>query len=79
MSADGGGRILVADDVAQNVRLLEAFLTPHGYEVVSAADGAAALELAESAEPDLVLLDVVMPGMDGYAPTSAAPSCQCLP
>jgi adenylate cyclase len=67
VNADGGGRILVVDDVAQNVRLLEAFLTPHGYEVVAAGDGASALELAESADPDLVLLDVVMPGMDGYA------------
>ena len=61
------GRILVVDDVPQNVRLLEAVLKPRGYEVVSAADGPAALALVESADPDLVLLDVVMPEMDGYA------------
>jgi DNA-binding response OmpR family regulator len=67
MSDGAGGRILVVDDLAQNVRLLEAFLTPHGYEVVSAGDGASALELAQSSNPDLVLLDVVMPGVDGYA------------
>ena len=61
------GRILVVDDVPQNVRLLEAVLKPRGYEVVTAADGPAALALVESADPDLVLLDVVMPEMDGYA------------
>ena len=50
----------------ENVRLLEALLTARGYEVLSAADGAAALELVRSAAPDLVLLDVQMPPPDGY-------------
>ena len=59
-------RILVADDVPENVRLLEAVLVPRGYEVVSASDGLQALEAARSARPDLVLLDVVMPGLDGF-------------
>jgi DNA-binding response OmpR family regulator len=59
------GRILVVDDVPENVRLLEAVLEAQGYEVVSATDGTAALELAVSAEPDLVLLDVMMPPPDG--------------
>ena len=66
-SVNGAARILVVDDVPENVRLLEAVLTPRGYDVVGAHDGHAALELAESAKPDLVLLDVVMPGLDGYA------------
>lgn len=66
MSSDGDARVLVVDDVSENVRLLEAVLAPHGYEVVSATDGRAALRLVETAKPDLVLLDVVMPGMDGY-------------
>jgi DNA-binding response OmpR family regulator len=61
------GTILVVDDVPQNVRLLEAILQPRGYEVVTAADGQAALALIEYSDPDLVLLDVVMPRMDGYA------------
>ena len=60
------GRILVVDDVRENVRLLEAVLEGHGYEVVSATDGQAALELAVSVKPDLVLLDVLMPQPDGY-------------
>jgi adenylate cyclase len=67
MSTDGEARILVVDDVPENVRLLEAVLAPRGYDVVSATDGCAALGLVESANPDLVLLDVVMPQMDGYA------------
>jgi CheY-like chemotaxis protein len=58
--------VLVVDDQPQNVRLLEALLSPHGYEVLQAASGAEALELAWGRQPDLVLLDVEMPGMDGY-------------
>jgi CheY-like chemotaxis protein len=60
-------RILVVDDIPANVRLLEAVLEPRGYDVISAADGVIALELVESAKPDIVLLDVMMPQMDGYA------------
>ena len=59
-------RILVVDDVPTNVRLLEAVLVSKGYEVVSANDGETAMELVASAKPDLVLLDVMMPGLDGY-------------
>ncbi len=66
MSADAA-RLLVVDDVPENVRLLQAVLEAQGYEVVTATDGAAALELAASAEPDLVLLDVMMPPPDGLA------------
>ena len=58
-------RILVVDDTAANVRLLEAVLGPEGYEVLSAASGPEALEAVAAREPDVVLLDVLMPGMDG--------------
>jgi adenylate cyclase len=58
--------ILVVDDLAQNIRLLEAVLTPRGHTVVAATSGDEALELVRSEPIDLVLLDIVMPGMDGY-------------
>ncbi|HYF10783.1 MAG TPA: response regulator, partial [Actinomycetota bacterium] len=54
------------DDVPQNVRLLEAVLVSQGYDVISANDGNGALDLVASANPDLVLLDVMMPPPDGY-------------
>jgi adenylate cyclase len=65
--SDDPARILVVDDVPENVRLLEAVLEAHRYDVVSATNGQAALELARSASPDLVLLDVMMPPPDGLA------------
>ena len=59
-------RILVVDDVPANLRLLEARLTAEYFDVVSAASGAEALSICERAECDLVLLDVMMPDMDGF-------------
>jgi class 3 adenylate cyclase/CheY-like chemotaxis protein len=58
--------ILVVDDLAQNIRLLEAVLAPRGYAVVTATSGDEALERVRAEPVDLVLLDIVMPGMDGY-------------
>jgi class 3 adenylate cyclase len=59
-------RVLVVDDVAQNVRLLADLLTAKGYTVDTASDGTQALARLIGAPPDLVLLDIVMPGLDGY-------------
>ncbi len=59
-------RILVVDDVPSNVKLLEARLAAEYYEVRTAQSGPAALELAPVWAPDLILLDVMMPGMDGF-------------
>ncbi len=58
--------ILVVDDKPQNVRLLDAVLSPRGYQVVSACSGPEALSALQEVSVDLVLLDIVMPGMDGY-------------
>ncbi|MGH6966391.1 MAG: PleD family two-component system response regulator [Phenylobacterium sp.] len=59
-------RILVVDDIEANVRLLEAKLTNEYYEVMTACDGPTALAIAASEKPDIILLDVMMPGMDGF-------------
>ena len=59
-------RILVVDDVAQNVRLLADLLAAKGYTVETAYDGAQALARLAECGADLVLLDIVMPGLDGY-------------
>ncbi|HVZ53479.1 MAG TPA: PleD family two-component system response regulator [Pseudolabrys sp.] len=59
-------RVLVVDDVPANVKLLEARLTAEYFDVVTAYSGAEALALCERAECDLVLLDVMMPDMDGF-------------
>ncbi len=58
--------ILVVDDQIQNIELLEAFLDPQGYEIINAANGEDALEKLSHNEIDLILLDVMMPGMDGF-------------
>ncbi len=58
-------RILIVDDVPANVRLLEAKLTAEYYQVATARDGLEALSAARRWQPDLILLDVMMPGMDG--------------
>jgi two-component system, cell cycle response regulator len=60
------GRILVVDDIEANVRLLQAKLQAEYYHVLTASDGATALAVAAEEKPDLVLLDVMMPGMDGF-------------
>jgi class 3 adenylate cyclase len=59
-------KILVVDDTPQNVKLLEGLLTAKGYAVVTAADGEQALAKLAAESPDLVLLDVMMPGLNGY-------------
>ena len=68
MTADGtvAGTVLVVDDLPQNVQLLDAVLSPRGYVVVPAASGEEAFEAVAARQPDLVLLDIVMPGIDGY-------------
>jgi len=59
-------KILVVDDTANNVKLLKDLLTMRGYAVVTASSGAEGLEQIDKERPDIVLLDVMMPGMNGY-------------
>ncbi|MGH8803007.1 MAG: response regulator, partial [Casimicrobiaceae bacterium] len=59
-------RILIVDDNATNVKVLQTRLAAHGYEVITAADGEEGLEAAREQGPDLILLDVMMPKLDGF-------------
>ncbi len=59
-------QILVVDDVPANIKLLEAKLVSDYYDVITAVDGFDAIEKAIKYKPDLILLDVMMPGMDGF-------------
>jgi DNA-binding response OmpR family regulator/DNA-binding CsgD family transcriptional regulator len=60
------GLVLIVDDVPDNLAMLHDALDAAGYTVLVATDGASALQRAAQAEPDIVLLDAVMPGMDGF-------------
>lgn len=76
----GSRNVLIVDDDPRNRKLVEALLRGEGYSVRSADSGAAALVEIDRAAPDLILLDLMMPGMDGFefirrlraAPASAA-------
>ncbi|MCU1697104.1 MAG: response regulator containing a CheY-like receiver domain and a domain [Mycobacterium sp.] len=73
---------LAVDDEPANLRLLDAVLTPRGYRVLTAPSGAEALALLETEDVDLVLLDIVMPGMDGHEVCRrirATPATEFLP
>jgi two-component system cell cycle sensor histidine kinase/response regulator CckA len=59
-------RVLIVDDQDENLYLLRSLLEAQGYEVVEATDGAEALDLARQRKPDLVVSDLLMPGVDGY-------------
>jgi DNA-binding response OmpR family regulator len=61
-----GGNILVVDDIKENLRILADALGGEGYKVRPALSGRIALEAAREEPPDLILLDILMPGMDGY-------------
>ena len=59
-------RVLIADDNMANVELLEAYLAGRDYEIATASDGAETLDMAESFEPNLILLDIMMPKLSGF-------------
>jgi len=72
-------RILVVDDSPDNVFLIQAILEEEGYKIITAADGRTALAKVEESPPDLVLLDVMMPGMDGFEVTKRLRDNTSLP
>ena len=74
-------RILIVDDNPTNVRILRARLAGDGYDVVTAGDGEEGLAVARETGPDLILLDVMMPLMDGFATARSAYGSQlrCRP
>jgi class 3 adenylate cyclase/CheY-like chemotaxis protein len=59
-------KILAVDDTPENLRLLDAILGPRGYQLVTADSGTAGLEAVHREHPDLVMLDIIMPGLNGY-------------
>jgi two-component system KDP operon response regulator KdpE len=59
-------RVLVVDDHPKVLRFIEIDLKIRGFEVTTTTSGSQALELVKSAKPDIMLLDIVMPGMDGF-------------
>jgi len=61
-----GSRILIVDDSPENLRVLRQALEPEGYSILIATNGESALRIAQNATPDLILLDIQMPGIDGY-------------
>src|SRR6202521_4765936 len=64
--AENPARVLIVDDKLQNRELLEIMLVPEGFVLGTAASGEEALAIVAVQPPDLILLDVMMPGMDGY-------------
>ena len=70
--------ILVVDDLPQNVKLMDAVLNPRGFVVHTATSGEEALEGLSTQVPDLVLLNILMPGIDGYE-TAVTPSTRPPP
>jgi CheY-like chemotaxis protein len=65
------GKILVIDDDEIQLKLVDAMLTPQGYEVHKLRDGKGAVDTARGLKPDIILLDVMMPGVDGYTALNA--------
>ncbi|MGI8402573.1 MAG: response regulator [Gemmatimonadaceae bacterium] len=68
--ADHAARVLIVDDERSNRQVAEAMLAPEGYDIVTASSGEEALAIIDRAPPDIVLLDIMMPGMDGYEVTA---------
>lgn len=62
-------KVLIVDDSPTEVHILKGFLNKNGHDVLVAQDGKAGIEMAEAEMPDVILMDVVMPGVNGYQAT----------
>jgi twitching motility two-component system response regulator PilH len=74
--------ILIVDDSPTEVHVMKSTLEKHGYKIESASDGAEAIAKAKSLKPDLIFMDVVMPGVNGFQATrklSADPDTKSIP
>ena len=75
-------RILVVEDQPDNRQIIRDLLTSAGYDLIEAEDGAAGVSLAESERPDLILMDIQLPVLDGYEATrriKADPELRAIP
>ncbi|HTY80339.1 MAG TPA: response regulator [Candidatus Bathyarchaeia archaeon] len=75
-------RILVIEDHEDNRRIVRDLLTPAGYEVIEAVTGEDGVAMADSHRPDLILMDIQLPGLDGYEATrqiKAKPELRAIP
>jgi two-component system, cell cycle response regulator DivK len=75
-------RILVIEDHEDNRRIVRDLLTPAGYEVIEAVTGEDGVTMADSHRPDLILMDIQLPGLDGYEATrqiKAKPELRAIP
>lgn len=75
-------RILIVEDQEDNRRILRDLLTSVGYEIVEALTGEEGVRLAEESRPDLILMDIQLPGLDGYDATrriKANPALRAIP
>lgn len=76
------GNVLIIEDNEQNMYLVSFILQTHGYQVHQARDGRSGIQLADALQLDLILLDIQLPGMDGYAVAQALrqnPKLQVVP
>ena len=74
--------VMIVDDSPTEVHVMKTALEKHGFDTVAAADGSECLELAKRVRPDLILMDVVMPGVNGFQATRTLardPSTQSIP
>ena len=65
--------VMIVDDSPTEVHVMKTALEKHGFDTVAAADGSECLELAKRVRPDLILMDVVMPGVNGFQATRTLP------